>query len=197
VLAQAAVGDRADAARSAGDEAADGGCALGGGVHPQLKPLGLRLGVDRVHLGARTDTQATGLDPFDIGQSRDVEQHAALQRHRLAVIAGAPCPHRDRHAMPCTGRRGTDDIFFVAWRDDEIGRFTVELLVQDRTVPEEIARAPAHDLGFGDEGDIAEIGDQPVRRVEEEITHVRSPARASAPAITSDLTTKPKHCRTL
>ena len=101
-----------------------------------------------------------GLDPLDGRQRRDVEQHAALQRYRLTVIAGAAGPHRDRHAVPRAGCRGPDHIGLVARRDDQIGRLAVELLVQDRAVPEEITRAPAHDLWIGDDGNVAEIGDK-------------------------------------
>jgi hypothetical protein len=72
----------------------------------------------------------------DIGQRRHVEQHAAFQRHGLTVIACAPdC---DRHAMPRADGRAADDVSFVAGRNDQIGRFPVELLVEDK-----IARAPA------------------------------------------------------
>src|ERR1700741_2087302 len=99
--------------------------------------------------------------------------------------------------MARTSRRGADDVIFVAGRDDQIGRFAVELLVQDRAVPEKIARASAQDLQIGHDWDIAEIGDQPVERIQGEIIHVRSPICASSAAIASDLTTKPKHWRTL
>jgi len=105
----------------------------------------------------------------DIGQSRHVEQHAAFQRHGLTVIACAPCPDCDRHAMPRADGRGADDVSFVAGRNDQIGRFAVELLVEDK-----IARAPAHDPPIGDEGDIAETGDQPIQCIEEDIIHARS-----------------------
>ena len=175
LLAQPAIGHRADTTRSARNKAADGGRALGGRMHPQLKAGCLRLGVDRVHLGACADAKHPRFDPLDIVQSRDVEQHAALQRHRLTIVAGTPRPHRDRHAIPRADRRGADDVGLIAWRNDEIGRLAVELLVQDRTVPEEIARAPTHDLGFGDDGNVAESGDQAVERIQLDITHVASP----------------------
>jgi hypothetical protein len=40
--------------------------------------------------------------------------------------------------MPRADGRGADDVSFVAGRNDQIGRFAVELLVEDK-----IARAPA------------------------------------------------------
>ena len=83
-----------------------------------------------------------------------------LQRHRLAVIAGAPARTVIGTRCRAQARRDADDVGLVARRDDQIGGFAVELLVQDRAVPEEIARAPAHDLGFGDDGNVAEIGDK-------------------------------------
>src|ERR1700722_8359064 len=43
------------------------------------------------------------------------------------------------------------------------------------TAPTEIARAPTHDLGFSDDGNVAKIGDQPVERIQLDITHVASP----------------------
>ncbi len=96
------------------------------------------LRVDGVHLGAGADANLAGLDPFDGVQRRDVEQHAARQRHRLAIVAGAAGAHRQRHAVACTGGGDPHHVGFVAWRDDHVGRLAVELLVEDRAVPEEI-----------------------------------------------------------
>jgi len=125
------------------DETANGRGALGGGMHPQLIAGGPRSGVDRIHFGTGADTDLFRSDPFDRVERGDVEQHAAGERYGLAIIAGATGPHCQWHAVTYAGRGDPNYIGLVAWRDDQIGRLVVELIVENRAVPEEIARAPA------------------------------------------------------
>src|SRR5207237_6237204 len=102
----------------------------------------------------------SGSDPFDRVERGDIQQHAAGERYGLPIIASATGPHCQRHAVTRAGRGNAYNIGLAAWCDDHIGRLAVELIAEDRAVPEEIARAPAYDGGIGDDRDIAEIGEQ-------------------------------------
>ncbi len=137
--------------------------------------MSLQFGVDRVELRPGFDAQDPGLDPFYLRERGDVEQDAAVERHGLAVISSTAGAHRERYPMPCAGCGRIDDVIFVAGCDDQIRRLAVELLVQDRAVPEEIPRSPPHHLGIENHGDIAEIGDELVQRMDGEIVHDASP----------------------
>ena len=157
-LAQAPIRDRADTARPAGDEAADGGGALGRGMQADLPALRPQLRIHVVHLGAGADAHQPGFHPLDRRQRREVEQHAAVERHRLAVIAGAATARRQRNPVAGTGGRRADHVGLVARRHDHVGRLAVELGIEDRAVPEEVARPPPHHRRLGDHRHVAQFG---------------------------------------
>ena len=148
-LAQAAVVDRADAARPAADEAADRRHALGRGMHPDLPAVRPGRGIEIVHLDARLAAHQAGLLPLDLRHGGEVEQHAAFQRHGLPVIAGRGAARGERDAQLGAGGRNGDHVRLVARGHDDIGRFPVQLLVQHRRIPEVIARAQPHPLHVG------------------------------------------------
>jgi hypothetical protein len=70
---------------------------------------------------------------------RKIDERAALQRHGLPVVAGAAAARGQRNAVTRRGAGDGDDIGFMARRDDNLGRFAVQLRIEDRAVPEEVA----------------------------------------------------------
>ena len=155
-FAQAAVADRSHAARSARHEAADRGLALGRGMHAQFPAAGRKFGVDVRHDGAGCDPQKPGAVPFDTGHARQVEQNAAVQRHRLPVIAGAGAPWGQRDAETGAGRGDCDDVGLMPRHRDDLGGFPREFAVEDRAVPEEIPRPPPHHGRLVDQRHVAD-----------------------------------------
>ena len=173
-LAQAAIGHRADAARAAGDEAADRRQALRRGVHAQLKALRAGLGVDRDHLPPGADAHEPGLDPLDRVERRHVEDDPTLERHRLPVVAGAGAAHDERDAGLGAGRGGADHLGLVARRHDHLGELRLELLVEHRAVPEIVARLALHRHGVAGRRHVAEGGEERVPIVEEALQGARN-----------------------
>jgi len=159
-FAQPAPGDRAHAARPAGDEAADGRSTLRRGMHAQLPPFRPRRAIEVAHLPSRSDAHQAGTLPLDRVERRHVDHHAALQRHRLAVIAGAAAARGDRHAVAEAGGGDADHVRLVARADHRLRRLAAQLPVQHRAVPEEVARFLPHQRGYGGEGDAREIVQQ-------------------------------------
>ncbi len=77
------------------------------------------------------------------GHGGEVEQHAAF----AAAPPGRNCRSRRRAGSAAcalgAGGGDPDHVGFVARRRDDVGRLAVELLVEDRRVPEIVARALA------------------------------------------------------
>ncbi len=140
--------DGADAARAAGNEAADRRRVVGGGAKPKLLAAGLRFIVDLGEHRAGFRNDAAARDLFDLVHLRKAQHDAARKRHRLAVIAGAGAARRDRHAHRKTGLQDVDHFRLALRRDDEVGGDVVELTLQDRRVPEEVAALLLHDRGI-------------------------------------------------
>jgi hypothetical protein len=143
-FAQLAEIDRADAARAAGDEAADGGGAAGGREHAQFPAVRSAAGFDLAELGAGADAQDAVGHIADRVQSDQVQHHAAMQRHRLPVIAGAAAARRHRHAGGGTDPQCLDHVGLGAWRHHEVAGGGAQLLLQHRAVPVEITRFLLH-----------------------------------------------------
>ena len=160
-LAQPAIGDRSDSARSAGNEAADRRHPLGRRVHAQLPPVRPELGIDVDQLRAHLGPHQARLVPDDPRHRRHVEQHATLERHRLAIVSGRQAARRDRDAAARAGGHGRDDVGLAARHDDDIGCLAMQLGIEDRAVPEVVAATPPDRGCVGDDGNVAEIGDQP------------------------------------
>ena len=96
---------------------------------------------------------------FHLGE---IEQHAAFERHRLAVVAGAGAAAGEGNAQLRAGGRDRDHVRLVARRDDDVGGLAVQLLVEDRRVPEIIARAQPHALRVGRDRHVADRAHQAV-----------------------------------
>jgi hypothetical protein len=95
---------RADAARSAGDEAADRRGGEGGGHHALfLARMGARLGVESLMTDAGLGHHAAGVNLLHLGHVLHVHHAAAAHRHGLPVIPGARAARRDRHIMGIAG----------------------------------------------------------------------------------------------
>jgi hypothetical protein len=138
-VAQAAPADRADPARAAGDEAANGGGVSGGGVHSELLAGVLPRGL--VEIGADDAGAAdhpAGLDFADVIHVCKAQNHAAGQRHRLAVIAGACAARRDRNVVAIAGLEHADQLGFGFWRDHEIAGDMIKLALEQRRIPVEV-----------------------------------------------------------
>ena len=96
--------------------------------------------------------------PLDAGHVRQVEQHAAVQWHRLSVVAGAGAARGQRDAEPGAGRGDRDDVGLVPRHRDDLGGFAGEFSVEDRTVPEEVPRPPPHHGRLVDQRHVADEG---------------------------------------
>lgn len=119
----------------------------------------MRLGL-LVELGkhdARFADDPAGMDLLDLVHGCKVQHDAAGKRHGLAVIAGASAARRDRHAMGIGDLQRSNDLFLGLRRDDEIGRYIVELRLQDRRVPIEIPALLANKRGIVLNGDALEF----------------------------------------
>ena len=81
----------------------------------------------------------------------------AMQRHRLAVIAGAAATRGDRDLVPEAGGGDAHHIGFVARADHRVRLQSMQLPVQHGAIPEEIARFLPHQRGFGGVRDISQI----------------------------------------
>ena len=105
-IAQASPVDRAYAARTSGDEAGDGRGAAGRGKHAQFLPGSLcrLVDVDEDRAGLADD--AAALDRLDLVHLGQVEENAAGQRHRLAVVAGPRPARGDWNSRAGRRRRG-------------------------------------------------------------------------------------------
>ena len=79
-----------------------------------------------------------------IRSSRDRSSTTPLQRHRLAVVAGAAAAHGDRHALAVAGGKRADHLGLVARLDHQIGADVLELALQHRAVPVEVAALQLH-----------------------------------------------------
>ena len=115
-FAQAAVSDRANAARAARHEAADRGRALGRGMHAQLPAVRPGRGIEIRHIDARLAAHDAGLMPFD---ARSESSGRAARRLRAAPPArNCRCraARRERDAEACAGGRNRDHVGFVARR---------------------------------------------------------------------------------
>ena len=137
-VAQDAVADGADAAEAAGNEAADGGHVPGGGPHAQALAGFARGHLDVEHARAGLGAHAAGLHVEHARQGAHVHHDAAVERHALAVVAGAAGAHGEGQLV---ARHHLNDLAHVvlgAHAHHQIGHAVGEQLGQHRAVPEEI-----------------------------------------------------------
>jgi hypothetical protein len=122
-------------------------------MHAQFPADFSRLGVDRQEIGAGLEAPDAGLHEQRAVEFFCVEHDAAPEGDELAVVAGGPAARHERNTEL---RARTQDAqrFVLVLRDrHKVGRFAVELGLQDRAVPEKIAAALAHELRVVDQRD--------------------------------------------
>ncbi len=119
-----------------------------------------RLSVDMGDHRAGLGDDAAGRDRLDLVHLRQAEDDAAGERHGLAVIAGAGAARGHRHVHLEAGLEDVDDLGLALRRDDDVGGDLVELALEDRRVPEEVAALLLHDRRIVLDLDVAESGFQ-------------------------------------
>ena len=160
-IAEEAKGHRTDAGRSARDIAADGGEAHRRGEHPELAANAVATGrFQRADGDAGPGANAAGPHPLDPVKALHLEDHPALERHRLAVVPGSAAAHGYRDAAGVAGAEHRDDIRLVAGNDDDVAKMSFQLVLQDRAVPEVVAAAAANRGPVGDHRYVAKLGNQ-------------------------------------
>ena len=146
-IAQPTPVDGTDAAGAAGNETADRRRAVGGGMQPQLlSRMGSGLVIDLRNDGTRLHHHNAGADGLHLVHFGQIEDDAAGQRHGLTVVAGPCAAHRHRHLMGVTGLQDLDHLRLGLRRYHQIAGHVIQLLLQHRRVPEEIAALLFHDL---------------------------------------------------
>ncbi len=139
-IAQAPPADRADTAGTAGNKSAERRGLVGRGMEPQfLAGDRAQFLVDRRHDGAGLGDDAALGDALDLAHGGKIEHDAARERHRLAVVAGAGAARRDGYAERVAGGERLHQFGLARGRDDDVGRDAIELALQDRRIPIEIA----------------------------------------------------------
>jgi hypothetical protein len=138
---------------AARDETADGGHALGRGMHAHLPADLARQPVDLDEIGAGFEAAGTGLQEDRPVELRRIEDDPALERDELAVVAGPAAAHDERDAELRARADDAECLVLVLRDGDEIGRLAVEFGLQDRAIPEEIAALEAHELRVVDDVD--------------------------------------------
>ena len=92
------------------------------------------------------DAQHPALQPLHRVQRRQVDHHPAVERHGLAIVAGAGPEGRQRQAAAHAIAHQPHQFVLVLGRDDDVGGHVGQLVRQDRREPEEVA-ALAADAG--------------------------------------------------
>ncbi len=150
-VAQAAVGDGADAAGASAEEAADGRFDDGAGVAAKLQALFACGSFERAEADVwLADGDAFGSDGFDAIHADEVEDDAAVEGDGLAVVPGAGAARGDGDVAVVTTGEDALYLFDVDGLQREFGGLVVELLFEDGGVPVEVAGETLHDLRVGD-----------------------------------------------
>lgn len=104
-IAQEAPAQRAQAARATGEEAPQGGAAVGARGQPQGpavdRQLAIQVGQDAA--GLRLHDAADRVHGPQPVEAAEVEHQPTGQGHALAVVAGAGTPQRQRHPVAGAG----------------------------------------------------------------------------------------------
>jgi hypothetical protein len=82
---------------------------------------------------------AVPADRDDTVEADEIEDDAARQGHRLAIIARTGAPWRDRNVVRIGGSENGDDVFLRARRDDEVGGDVLQLRLEARRIPVMVA----------------------------------------------------------
>ena len=150
-FAQHSPGDRADTARTACDETAERRRVTRRGMHTQFLPAGRKRLLEHPHADAGLDPEHARSDPQHAIEVRQVEDDAAMDRHALAVVRGAPSARRDRHVEPETGLRDNDDFRLAARQDDRLRHDVGKLAAQHRAIPKVVAALADQRFAFDDD----------------------------------------------
>jgi hypothetical protein len=134
------VAQRADAARAASEEAADGGDATRRRIHEKLLSRFAHGIVQPRDARAGLHAHAARLDRKHLVDLGHVENDAAFQRHALAVIAGAATANGDRDAQFRGRGRHSAHLILIGRDDDEVTHEMANIFAEDGAVPEIIAR---------------------------------------------------------
>ena len=153
-----APGAGAAAGRAAGGEAADRRLLARRRMEAELPAIGPERPVDVEKARTGLEPPGAGLRPDDAIEPADVEDDAALERHRLTVVARAAAAHRQRHAMARAGRGDPHHLVLGLRQDDEIGALVLQKRFQDRREPEEIAALQFDRRRIVGDGDSGKIG---------------------------------------
>jgi hypothetical protein len=146
-VAEAAVGDGADAAGAAAEEAPEGSFDDGGGIAAELPALPAGLGFERAEADAGfADGDAVGRDVFDPVEELEVEDDAAMEGNGLAVVAGACAAEGDGDFVREAEAEDGDDFGGGDGLDDDVGVLAIEQRAKDGRVPVEVAGETLDDL---------------------------------------------------
>ena len=146
---------------TARDKAANGRGAFGGRMKAQFPAhLLARLFIQRNQFRAGLRAHDAGLRPKQLIQSGDIQHHAAMQRHGLAVIAGAGAARCDRNAPRMAGGQNAHHISLITRFGHHIRAHAIQLTFQHGAIPEEIAAALAYQSGICHPADIRQRGHQ-------------------------------------
>ena len=141
-VAQAAVGDGADAAGASAEKAADGGLGLACWGSSGAPSRAGRAAVSRAPRRMPGPTMATpsGVISWRVSMSARSRTMPPLKRDGLAVVAGAGSAGGDRDFMLRSSSARTADYFFGGdGLDDGFGGLVVEEFLEDGGVPVEVA----------------------------------------------------------
>ena len=147
--------------RTAGHKAANGRGAFGGRMKAQFAAhLLARLFIQRNQLGAGLRAHNAVLGPKQLIKCRYIQHHATLQRHGLAVIAGAGAAWRHGNAPRMAGGQNAHHISLITRFGHHIRAHAIQLALEHGAIPEEIAAALAHQRGICHPADIGQRGHQ-------------------------------------
>jgi hypothetical protein len=140
VLGEPAVHHRADPRGSARYESAERGGPSRAWMLPEFPPVlaGFVLELLQDDPGARADDAVACVEADDLVHRREVEDHAASHRDRLAVVAGARAARCDGHAGSRGDARGFDDVGFGLRQHQRVASHAAQLFLEFRGVPVEV-----------------------------------------------------------
>ena len=151
------VGDRAGAAEAAAEQAAERGAAEGRGQPAQLPAVRPRLPIEIGQADAGLGTAGAVANPAEAVVAAHVEHDAAVQRRRLAVVAGAAAAQRDRDRVAGAGGDDAADLVFGAGPHGELSALVGQLALEHRAEPGEVLRQPGDALRVGDPVEVGEL----------------------------------------
>ena len=132
---QRAVIDGANPSEPAAEQAAQGGAAEGGRHAAQFQACRSRRLVQVPQPDAGLGPRSSVARPHEGVVAAHVQQHAAVQRHGLAVISGPAAAHGNRHAQPRAQADEPADFVFAARTHDRLRALVCQLAFEHRTEP--------------------------------------------------------------